>query len=232
MSMPRRAMQEMGFQACCLFCDARDTPGNPRCKTCISSHRKVRTRLLDSNFDTPVAKLARELMAMASAPHRYDHDEIHGDILRKQQRLAVGLMGEKKMVEIEDISKIFETQRQKVPSNLIQNIANNNPWKGEAPPAEVANFIGKEAWSEAELEEISNIETRRTVPSKEIAKVDRSDRLGEDHELVDRVTSRQISALGPEELEEIIEDSIIEKRVEKRDKMSKALDDILDLLED
>ena len=116
----------------------------PRCKTCISSHRKVRTRLLDSNFDTPVAKLARELMAMASAPHRYDHDEVHGEILRKQQRLAVGLMGEKKMVEIEDISKIFEMQRQKEPSNLIQNIANNNPWKGEAPPADVANFIGKE----------------------------------------------------------------------------------------
>ena len=57
-------------------------------------------------------------------------------------------MGEKKMVEIEDISKIFEMQRQKETSNLIQNIANNNPWKGEAPPAEVANFIGKEAWSE------------------------------------------------------------------------------------
>ena len=50
--------------------------------------------------------------------------------------------------------------------------------------------------------------------------------------MVDRVTSRQVSALGPEELEEIIEDSIIEKRVEKRDKMSQALDDILDLLED
>ena len=94
-------------------------------------------------------------------------------------------------------------------------------------------LLEKKAWSEAELEEISNVETRRTVPSKEIAKVDRSDRLGEDHELVDRsVTSRQVSALGPEELEEIIEDSIIEKRVEKRDKMSKALDDILDLLED
>ena len=57
---------------------------------------KGENEVVDSNFDTPVAKLARELMAMASAPHRYDHDEVHGEILRKQQRLAVGLMGEKR----------------------------------------------------------------------------------------------------------------------------------------
>ena len=78
----------------------------------------------------------------------------------------------------------------------------------------------------------ANIETRRTVPSKEISKVDRSDRLGEDHELLDRIKSKQVSALGPVELEEIIEESIIEARVEKRDRMSQALDDVLDLLED
>lgn len=232
MSMPRRAMQEMGFQACCLFCDAVDAIGTSRCKTCISSHRNVRTKLLDSSYDTPVAKLARELMAMTAAPHRYDHDEKHGEILREQQRLAIALMGERPKIDVEDISKIFESQRTKSDRNLIQDIANNNPWKNSAPPAEVANFIAKEAWSDEELVQYSNIETRRTVPSKEISKVDRSDRLGEDHELLDRIKSKQVAALGPTELEDIIEESIIEARTEKRDRMSKALDDVLDLLED
>ena len=232
MSMPRRAMQEMGFQACCLFCDAVDTIGTSRCKSCISSHRIVRTKLLDTSYDTPVAKLARELMAMTAAPHRYDHDETHGEILREQQRLAVELMGESPKIDIEDISKIFESQKSKSGRNIIQDIANNNPWKDSAPPAEVANFIGKEAWSDEELAKYANIETRRTVPSKEISKVDRSDRLGEDHELLDRIKSKQVSALGPAELEDIIEESIIEARVEKRDRMSQALDDVLDLLED
>ena len=45
MSLPRRAMEQMGFSICCLSCDAPDIAGSQRCKLCISSHVKVRDKI-------------------------------------------------------------------------------------------------------------------------------------------------------------------------------------------
>ena len=42
MAMPRRAMKDLGFQACCLRCDAPDIVGGERCRNCIKHHTKVR----------------------------------------------------------------------------------------------------------------------------------------------------------------------------------------------
>ena len=82
-------MQELGFQACCLRCDAPDEAGVSRCSTCIQHHRSVRETIAAAPPDEPLYQLARELMAMASEPHRYDHDEVHGSSLMEQQRLSL-----------------------------------------------------------------------------------------------------------------------------------------------
>ena len=38
MSMPRRAMEQMGFSISCLTCDAPDVTGSSRCRSCIKAH--------------------------------------------------------------------------------------------------------------------------------------------------------------------------------------------------
>ena len=55
MSMPRRAMKNMGLQACCLRCDEPDDAGSARCKTCIGHHESIRDKIAkappDDAFD-------------------------------------------------------------------------------------------------------------------------------------------------------------------------------------
>ena len=46
MSQPRKAMKSLGFQGCCLRCDAEDIPGLKRCNNCIEAHKKVKNILL------------------------------------------------------------------------------------------------------------------------------------------------------------------------------------------
>ena len=85
-------MQELGFQACCLRCDAPDEAGTSRCSPCIQHHRSIREVIAAAPADDPLYQLAKELMAMAAEPHRYDHDEVHGASLLQQQRLAAALV--------------------------------------------------------------------------------------------------------------------------------------------
>ena len=47
MSMPRRAMKNMGLQACCLRCDEPDDAGSDRCKTCIGHHESIREKMIE-----------------------------------------------------------------------------------------------------------------------------------------------------------------------------------------
>ena len=46
MSQPRKAMKSLGFQGCCLRCDAEDVPGLKRCNVCIEQHKKVKNILI------------------------------------------------------------------------------------------------------------------------------------------------------------------------------------------
>ena len=65
-----------------------DVSGVARCSPCIQHHRNVREVLASAPPDDPLYQLAKEIMAMAAEPHRYDHDEVHGNALIEQQRLA------------------------------------------------------------------------------------------------------------------------------------------------
>ena len=68
MSMPRRAMKELGLQACCLRCDEADVIGSQRCKGCISHHRNVRELISAAATEDELFQFAKELVAMAASP--------------------------------------------------------------------------------------------------------------------------------------------------------------------
>ena len=215
MAIPRRAMQEMGLQSCCLLCDARDVAGTKRCKSCIDNHAKLRKRVDGLGSESPLAQFALELLQMISSPQRWDHDEVHGDELRRLQVLAGLLAPPAKQTTTEDIRNLFAEQAAKEKGSVIQKVANRNPWKGRPPNAEQIERFG------ANLPVVEDLMPgARTNPNRPIPKADRSDRVGEDRELVDSVASRVID-----------DDSLVEKRSKARKDWDKALDLVDEILD-
>ena len=78
-----------------------------------STPQKCAEPLASAPPDDPLYQLAKEIMAMAAEPHRYDHDEVHGRALIEQQRLAGALVGERAKASSDDIEALFEQQRAK-----------------------------------------------------------------------------------------------------------------------
>ena len=231
MSMPRKAMQELGFQACCLRCDAPDESGVARCSPCIQHHRQVREVLASAPPDDPLYQLAKELMAMAAEPHRYDHDEVHGSALIEQQRLAGALVGERAAPTADDISELFQQQRAKRQHNALRDIGNQNPWKDRPPEAGKAKQLAEHTW-QLHGEEAAHYGAR-TVPSKPIAKVDRTERSGEDTALTDRIHAAAAAQAQPdEEAAEIFEALDFNERQAKRASLKAAMKEVKELVDD
>ena len=230
MAMPRKAMKDLGFQACCLRCDAQDIAGTERCRACISHHRKVRDSIAKAPQSDELFQLARDLLAMAANPNRYDHDEVHGPTLIDQQRLANSLAEAKPLPTTEDIEQLFTRQATRDKTSVVQTVGNQNPWKDELPPEEILEQMA----DSLEIEEFAHGE--RTIPSRPIAAVDRSDRLGEDRKMSDKVVAERVSADAPEPLKDIVESATIAERERGRlvwesakSEVSELLDDDLDL---
>ena len=232
MSMPRRAMKELGLQACCLRCDEGDIVGSQRCKKCISHHRIVRETIASAPAEDQLFQFAKELVVMAASPHRHDHDEIHGPALIEQQRLAAALTTATPLPSSEEVGDLFAAQKNTQKPNLIRDIANQNPWKKAAPGVEVANQIGLDAWSDDEAEASTANHGARTIPSKPIAKVDRSDRIGEDLELTDRLHAAADAQRVPVELAEEVENLGFEARQQARKDLKDAISELDEILDD
>jgi hypothetical protein len=77
MSLPRRAMEQMGFSICCLSCDAPDIAGSQRCKSCISSHVKVRDKISSGPAITKADRLSREFVTMLANPSDFIENSKH-----------------------------------------------------------------------------------------------------------------------------------------------------------
>ena len=225
MSLPRRAMSDMGLAICCLMCDAPDDVGSARCKTCISKHEKVRERL--TKGDDAVSRWGRELLAMVGSPHQYDHDGVHGEVLSGYVRLLTEHEGPRVAPTQEEIDALFAAARARPKGSLIRDMANRSPWKDAPPsPQSARAMVG-------EIDEVvDEYVGQRTVPSREIEKVDRSDRPGEDTALTDRVSANVAVQDEPEELQDILADVHVAKRKAKRDKFSDAVEGLDDLLDD
>ena len=217
MAMPRRAMKDLGFQACCLRCDASNTVGTDRCRGCINHHQKVREEIARAPQDDLLYQFARELMAMAANPHRYDHDECHGRVLREQQRLAHSMAEAKPLPTGEDIAELFAVQAAAKKENVIPT---------DLPSLEVLNIM-------ANTLEINEKEYgARTIPSKNIPSVDRSDRLGEDRKMIDKIAGEEAAATAPGVLKEVVEIATKEERVRKRGEWDETLSKVSELLDD
>lgn len=230
MAMPRRAMKDLGFQACCLRCDAADIAGSERCRSCIKHHTKVRDLIAKAPQSDELFQFARELLSLAAEPHKYDHDEVHGRTLREQQLLANSIAGAKPLPTVDEIEAVFTTQSKADKTSIVQNVANQNPWKNKLPPEDVLETM-------AESLEVEDLDYgARTVPSKPISPVDRSDRLGEDRAMVDKIEAEKASQSAPDPVKEIVEAATISQRQRSRKEweslksdVSKLLDDDLDL---
>lgn len=126
----------------------------------------------------------------------------------------------------EGVEARFEADRKRRKGSLIQDMANRSQWKDGAPSPELAKSMSDEI-KEVDVKHVG----QRTVPSREIEEVDRSDRPGEDLSLTDRVVANAAVQSAPKELQELLADEHVAKRRAKRDELSDAvesLDDILD----
>ena len=226
MAMPRRAMKDLGFQACCLRCDAKDVAGSARCRNCISHHTKVRDQIAKAPQSDELFQLARELLTMAANPNRYDHDDVHGPALIQQQRLANSMTEAKELPTSEDIEQIFAEQAQKKKENIVQSVGNQNPWKDELPPEEILEQMAESL----EVEDFSH--GARTIPSRPIVAVDRSDRLGEDRKMSDKIVAERVASDAPEPLREIVESATIAERERGRKEWESAQSEVSELLDD
>ena len=226
MAMPRRAMKDLGLQACCLRCDATDLAGSARCRSCISHHKKVRDLIAKAPQSDELFQFARDLLAMAASPNRYDHDEVHGPTLREQQRLANSMTEAKPLPSSEDIKRVFEEQAKRDKSSVVQTVGNQNPWKDQLPTEEVLERM-------ADSLEVEDIEHgARTIPSRPIATIDRSDRLGEDRKMVDKIEAEKAAADAPEALKEVVEAATIAQRKRERAGWEDAQSNVSELLDD
>ena len=225
MSLPRRAMSDMGLAICCLMCDAPDDAGSARCKACIGQHGKVRERL--ARGDDGVSRWGRELLAMMANPEQYDFDNVHGEVLQGYVRLLTEHEGPRAAPTQEEIDALFAAARARPKGSLIRDMANQNPWKDSPPSVQSAREMSDNIDETAD-ESVG----QRTVPSREIEKIDRSDRPGEDTALTDRVSANVAVQDEPEELQDILADVHVAKRKAKRDELTDAVEGLDDLLDD
>lgn len=216
-------MQQMGFTICCLLCDAPDQEGSSRCKGCISTHKRVRERLSKTAENT-VDQFAKDLMILTSEPERHDHDPVHGPFLKEAVRLLSAHRGQRPPPTEEEVMKAFELAR--------ISSRESNLRKTEVDLAESDEDILQDAIELVESGSTKDYDTgQRTRPSRPIPTVDRTERLGEDRELMDRFRAEeQVRRTGEEASEGIIEE-LIDKRKKKRSELADELSDLDDLID-
>tara|TARA_B100000214_G_C23913758_1_gene602627 strand:+ start:398 stop:961 length:564 start_codon:yes stop_codon:yes gene_type:complete len=127
----------------------------------------------------------------------------------------------------EGVEARFEADRKRPKGSLIRDMANRSQWKDGAPSPELAKSMSDEI-EEVDVEHVG----QRTVPSREIEEVDRSDRPGEDLSLTDRVVANAAVQSAPKELQELLADEHVAKRQAKRDELSEAVESLDEILDD
>ena len=127
-----------------------------------------------------------------------------------------------KNMSVIDVKNIINSNKvsfsNKKKQNTIQDLGNQNKWKDSPPSPIEAQDIGQETWKDGEINQQEYYETM-TKPSKEITRVDRSDRIGEDVDLelklnnfdnedvVKKINSREEWKEMMEELDGFLDDS-------------------------
>ena len=129
MSLPRRAMEQMGFSVCCLMCDAPDVAGSDRCKACIKGHTRARDRLTSGKARTKAQRLARELVTMLADPFTYIDDDIHGEWMQRYSEI----IREHQQDPHKPVERRERSLRLSRKTSLIREVANKNWWSDNPP---------------------------------------------------------------------------------------------------
>jgi hypothetical protein len=219
-------MSEMGLAICCLLCDVPDKVGSARCRCCIQNHEKMRERIARDDEGT-LARFGKELLVMMSKPERYDHDPIHGEVLRGYVGLLAEHSGPRKPPTPQEIEQLFAAARARPKGSLIRDLANRSEWKDKPPSPRLARAMADD-FPEARAADAG----KRTIPSREIQKVDRSERPGEDLDLTDRIAAQQASQSAPEELQDLLAEVHIEDKKASREKWKETIEGLDDLLDE
>ena len=132
-SLPRRAMDEMGLAVCCLMCNAPDEPGTTRCKGCIERHSAARKALFTERASSPIQQLARTLASMIKNPGDHLADPVNGPYMALYHEALLKHQGTFQAETIEDVERLFEEARLKKKPSRIRDIANQNPWADRNP---------------------------------------------------------------------------------------------------
>ena len=138
-----------------------------------------------------------------------------------------------KKLDIEHVNEIINGRRQKVRTkkkkNLIQEVANKNPWKDKPPRPGEARSIGQTTWKPEELE-TDHYHDGRTITNKTIDETDRSDRIGEDVELTARLNAQAKLQHVEGELRKLLEDEAVVQALKEKKDWEDVVDDVLKLL--
>ena len=120
--------------------------------------------------------------------------------------------------------KIAIKKRNKM--NVVQEVGNQNQWKDVLPADEILTQMVQG------LEAEERHDGARTVPSRPIKRADRSDRVGEDREMFDRIEGQKAASDAPEPLKEIVELATIAERKRERSGWEDLRSEISELLDD
>ena len=101
-----------------------------------------------------------------------------------------------------------------------------NKWKNELPAEEILRQMVES------LEAEDRQDGARTIPSRPIDAVDRSDRLGEDTKMNDRIAAQRASSNAPDVLKDVVESATIAQRRREREDWKNVKEDISELLDD
>ena len=141
MSMPRRAMEQMGFSICCLTCDAPDVTGTQRCRSCISSHTRARDRMSGQAI-SKADRLSRELVTMLASPAKYIDDTEHGELMLHYVTLISQHQGTVSASTQEEIEEMFDRQRRQKTTSLIDRRRKKSSWWGnKLEPEEMEELL-------------------------------------------------------------------------------------------
>ena len=135
-SLPRRAMDEMGLAVCCLMCNAPDESGTTRCKGCIERHSAARKALFTERASSPIQQLARNLATMIRNPGDHLADPVNGPYMALYHEALLKHQGTSQAETMDDVEKLFKEARSKRKPSPIRDIANQNPWADRDPNRE------------------------------------------------------------------------------------------------
>ena len=170
-SLPRKSMVEMGFHVCCIMCDAPDKEGLKRCMKCIAKHKDGRSKLDSINKESRLYQLAVELNEMIANPSRHSLDHVHGNSMDLYLSKMAKQSGKRKLRTLEEVVEVFEIQKNEVKSS---NYADQSNYKNDGLSIDEINKLNENLVKSDE-----DYGGSRTIPSRAIPKVDRSDRPGE-----------------------------------------------------